>query len=346
MVRGRPRKQVIRVPEGDETLLAQMPGLWNHYTHLGTEKSRKSRIASWFSFSEWLRLQLRRKEIEVLDSLYIFIGQDAREANLIAEAYSNALKKKEYAAATINKRISDLQTLVKQARKLGLVNWTLEVQRQKVDRYATAEGPTFEEIKTVLEHNKSFINEETKFSKRLKYNRAIRDRAIFSLHYPLALRPQEVASVRIEDVDLERKTIKVTNAKMRDQPETLSLPEFTIKCIEEWLNIRGRRQGMLFRTASLRYDKKVTSLSERSVKEIIYDMGRAVGIKISPRGLRHTAITEVMKDLSARGLPIEEGLKFSRHKSVDVLLIYRDRIQNRQGEFATNISKDLNDLLA
>src|SRR3989304_2991588 len=57
-----------------------------------------------------------------------------------------------------------------------------------------------------------------------------------------------------------------------------------------------------------------------------------------PTGLRHTAITEACKLAQAKGMGLEEGLDFSRHRDVKVLMVYRDRERNVQGQLATLVA--------
>ena len=63
-----------------------------------------------------------------------------------------------------------------------------------------------------------------------------------------------------------------------------------------------------------------------------------MGIHAAPHGLRHTAITEACKAAQAAGIGLEEVLDFSRHKDVKVLMLYRDRERNVQGQLASLIA--------
>ena len=56
--------------------------------------------------------------------------------------------------------------------------------------------------------------------------------------------------------------------------------------------------------------------------------------------LRHTAITEACKAAQANGIGLEEVLDFSRHsrKSIAILIVYRDREHNVQGQLASLVA--------
>lgn len=59
-----------------------------------------------------------------------------------------------------------------------------------------------------------------------------------------------------------------------------------------------------------------------------------------PHGLRHTAITEACKAAQANGIGLEEVLDFSRdsRKSIAILMVYRDRERNVQGQLASLVA--------
>jgi integrase/recombinase XerC len=69
---------------------------------------------------------------------------------------------------------------------------------------------------------------------------------------------------------------------------------------------------------------------------IIRDLGAAVGVHVWPHGLRHTAITQAID--AANGLIIDLVRQFSRHRSLNTLLIYRDELENKQGAPAEWVS--------
>ena len=56
---------------------------------------------------------------------------------------------------------------------------------------------------------------------------------------------------------------------------------------------------------------------------------------------RHLAITTALEQAAERGIPIEEVLAFSGHakSSVAILLRYRDRLGDRQGEIAGLVAR-------
>lgn len=73
---------------------------------------------------------------------------------------------------------------------------------------------------------------------------------------------------------------------------------------------------------------------------MLRDLGRDAGLKVRPHGLRHTAITEACKAAQANGIGLEEVLDSSRHsrKSIAILMVYRDRERNVQGQLTSLVS--------
>ena len=344
-VQGRPRKYHVRMPQTDEPLFLQMGALWNHYINTGAENSGKTRERNWGYFQDWLRRQLRLRKLDLIDSLYAFVAQAPRDANLLVDDYKKFMfKKRKLSPKTVNSRISDLATLIKTARRLGLCTWRLEVTRLRVQRYGNVTGPRVEDLYTVLAHlNQTISGNGKKKGNRYWINKAIRDKAIFSLYYPLGLRPHEIYPLKVSAIDVKNKQLTI-RGKARDEAEVISIPDATMRALTAWLDVRGRREGVLFREAAYRYDKATKALSEKYVSELIIKLGEEIGIPMTPRGLRHTAITEVLKVAQKMGYPIEDCLKFSRHKSIEVILAYRDRIENRQGEFANAIGEPMLDM--
>ena len=166
--------------------------------------------------------------------------------------------------------------------------------------------------------------------------KAMRDRAILRLLYDLGLRRAEVAHLDREDVDLEAGRLDVLG-KGRREKDTLTLPEPTRATLRHWLEVRGDAAGPLFHNFD-RAGKGSGRLSPRAINYLVTGLGRKVGVKVTPHGLRHTAITEAVKSAQANGIGLEEVRDFSRHADVKTLMIYRDRERNVQGQLAAMVA--------
>lgn len=123
-------------------------------------------------------------------------------------------------------------------------------------------------------------------------------------------------------------------AKGKTDKQQLTLPEPTKQALNDWMQIRGGESGALF--PNLDRAKKGRRLTGVSIYRIVRALGEENGIKTRPHGIRHTAITEACKVAAENGIGLEEVLDFSRHSrsSVAILMVYRDRERNIQGQMA------------
>ncbi|HEV2692327.1 MAG TPA: tyrosine-type recombinase/integrase [Verrucomicrobiae bacterium] len=254
------------------------------------------------------------------------LSQGHGKANLLLLEYRTSLTARGLQSATINRRLAAVRSLAKLAKTLGLVAWSLDIQNVRTEAYRDTKGPGKSGFRSML---------QTLTTKRT--SKTVRDTAILRLLYDLALRTGETVALNVEDVELERGMIHVLG-KGRTDKQQLTLPEPTKAALDAWMKIRGSEPGALF--SNLDRAKKGCRLTGVSVYRIIRALGEKNGIKTRPHGIRHTAITEACKVAAENGIGLEEVLDFSRHSrsSVAVLMIYRDRERNIQGQLASSIA--------
>jgi integrase/recombinase XerC len=257
-----------------------------------------------------------------------FIGQSPGNANRLALSYRNALVERGLAPSTINRRLAAIRSLVKLARTLGVVTWSIEIPNLKNETYRDTRGPGRAAFLQMLGAVSN--------SKRAK---DIRDVAILRLLYDLALRASELTQIEFGDLDFANKTIAILG-KGKVQKAVLSLPELTVAAIQNWINVRapGVETDPLF----VNFDRarKGERLTRVGLYQLIRRLGeKAAQVKTRPHGIRHTSISEACKIAQVQGLGLEEVLDHSRHASVTTLMIYRDRDRNVQGKIASWISE-------
>ncbi|MHC4091581.1 MAG: tyrosine-type recombinase/integrase [Planctomycetota bacterium] len=245
-------------------------------------------------------------------------------ANTLALGYRSHLVERGLAAATINRRLASLRSLVKLARTLGMVPWTLEVANVRTEPYRDTRGPGRGGVRALLEEL------ETRQDPK-----AIRDRTIVRLLFDLGLRRGEVVSLDVEHVDLEAGTLAVLG-KGRDTRVKLTLPEPTTQTLQAWLQARGAEPGPLFTN----FDRagKGNRLTGRSLHRIVWTLGRRVGLDVRPHGVRHAAITEAL-DLT--GGNVRSVQRFARHRDVRVLNLYDDNRTDLGGQVARLVAGQL-----
>ena len=161
-------------------------------------------------------------ETDTLDEAAgLLLGRGHGEANGVALAYKSALVDRGLSPASINRRLAALRSLVKLARTLGMVPWTLEVSNVRAQPYRDTKGPGREGFVLMLDA----------LAKR-EGNKAIRDRAIVHLLFDLALRRAEVCSLDLADVDIEGGAVAVMG-KGKTERIRLTLPPETTGALAE-----------------------------------------------------------------------------------------------------------------
>jgi len=250
------------------------------------------------------------------------IGSDHGAANGVALAYKAHLIERGLQPATVNRRLAALRSIVKLARTLGLVAWTLEVEGMKLQAYRDTRGPGREAVSRMI----------GTASKR-QDPKGARDSAIVRLMADMALRRGEVTGLDISDVDLQAGTVAILG-KARTQKEALTLPEPTRAAISAWITARGTEEGPLF----INFDRagKGKRLTGFSVARIVERLAERAGTTARPHGLRHTAITEALDAFKG---DIRAVQRFSRHRDLRTLSVYDDNRRDMGGEVAKVVAE-------
>lgn len=267
-------------------------------------------------FAKYLDLPSTDEGINKAASL--LFSKEHGEANYLVLNYKNYMVEKGEAANTINGRLRTIRSMVKLARTLGLVNWTLDIENVKSKPYRDTKGPGlfgYRNIKEVAENRND--------------SKGIRDVAIMRLLYDLALRRGEVAAIDLNDINFENRILTITG-KGRNEPEKRTLPEPTIKAIKSWVNIRGIQEGALFTNLD-RAKKGDGRLTGTAIYYIVRGYGKKVDLTVRPHGLRHAAITEALRITNGNYQMVQA---FSRHADPRTLKIYDDNLQDLGGKVA------------
>lgn len=254
------------------------------------------------------------------------LASDPGPANETALEYRHELQERKLSPATVNLRLAALRSLVKLARKLGMVTWALEVDNMPVEAYRDTAGPGLAGVIAIFRAVKG------------RTPKAKRDRAILRMFYDLGLRRAEVVGLDVTDLHFngEGATVEVIG-KGKMQSRKFSLPAATRAALELWLKVHPTGTGALFRNFDPAH-KGDGRLTADGVYLLVRTYGAAAGVTVRPHGLRHTSITEAVKAATAAGIGLDEVLQFSRHKNLKTLMIYRDRERNVHGQLAELVS--------
>lgn len=241
------------------------------------------------------------------------------DANAAALGYKTNMVERGLQASTINRRLAALRSLVKLARTLGLVLWSLEVQNLKVEPDRDLRGPARSTLKKVL-HDLS----------QRGGDKALRDLAILRLLHDLGLRRGEVVSLDLVHVALDAGTVSV-RGKGRTSRVSLTLPDETKLVLKAWIASRGAAPGPLFTN----FDR--AGKGARLTGTSVYRLTKGLGLG-RPHGVRHLAITEALDLL---GGDVRKVQRFSRHRDLRVLNVYDDNRQDLAGEVARAVASNM-----
>lgn len=257
----------------------------------------------------------------------LLVAGSAGQANALALGYKAHLTDRGLAPATIARRLAALRSVVKLARTLGRVAWTIDVGSPRAEAYRDTRGPGLEGWRGMIAAART----------QATTPKGKRDLALIRLMHDLGLRRGEVVTLDLADVDLEAGTVAVVGkGKSERVPVTLNTP--TAAALADWIAARGAWPGALF----VRLDRaahRPTRLDAGNVARVAKDLGRRAGVArgTNPHGLRHQGITRAL-DLA--GGDVRKVRRFSRHAKLETLLRYDDNRRDEAGAIAHLLGED------
>jgi integrase/recombinase XerD len=166
--------------------------------------------------------------------------------------------------------------------------------------------------------------------------RGCRNSAIILFLLDAGVRATECISIRLEDVDWERRRVFVRHAKGQKQ-RWVGIGEVAVSALRDYVErFRGEREGMLFLSS---YGEGLTT--GNSLRIILRRIGDAVGLqKVHPHRFRHTFATWAIQS-GAREIDVQMLLghsdltmtqRYSRRRRAEELLTEpHGRISRRFG---------------
>jgi len=172
-----------------------------------------------------------------------------------------------------------------------------------------------------LKQSKDFIEIEDADLKGL------RDRAIFELFFATGARISEIASIRIRDVDIDKKQIKVVGKGSYER--FVFLTNDASKYLKKYLSNRKD----LSDDSPLFMNLKGGKLTERGIFHIIKKRSEECGLGsyVTPHVFRHTFATEIMNN----GADIKTVQDLLGHKSITATQIYTHTTKRRLKDIYT-----------
>lgn len=152
----------------------------------------------------------------------------------------------------------------------------------------------------------------------LKTEVGLRDYAITRCLFDLALRPLEVAKIRLEDIDWREGTIRIVGNKSR-RDDALPLTTELGKALATYLReVRGHSAARnIFLHLRAPFGQPI---ARQTVSGVVRRAARRVGIQraIGARTLRQTAATRMLR----HGASIKEVADVLRHRDLDTAALY------------------------
>jgi integrase/recombinase XerC len=274
-------------------------------------------------FAEWLGAPSADAAVEV------FLSSGQAGANRIALAYRASLIERGLASATIARRLAALRSMVKVARLIGRVAWTLDVEGLRVEPRRDMRGPDLVDVRLLW-----------RAAARGDGPRERRDRCVIALLFDLGLRRGELAALDWADVEPGPAGPAAVwiRGKGRSERQRLTLPVPTAAALAAWIEARGDRPGPLVHRLD---GAEPGRLSGESIRRVVRRLGMAAGLArpLRPHGLRHSAATAALDS----GRDVREVRKFTRHRSLEMVLRYDDQRRDVAGEIAQDLADRRNE---
>ena len=229
----------------------------------------------------------------------------------VMRKYIVYLKKSDYSARSISRKISTVRSFFKFCLREGIikVNPTINLITPKIDKKL----PYFLYLQEVNKLIETPL-ENTIFG--------IRDRAILELLYGTGIRVGELVNLNICNIDLYEKTIIVFGKGSKERILPLGNP--SIRAIQEYLTSRNLSEKKIFVNKNdleaLFLNRLGGRLTTRSIRRIIIKYMKMAGLnkKISPHVLRHSFATHLL----GGGADLRSVQELLGHKSLSTTQIY------------------------
>jgi len=247
-------------------------------------------------------------------SLFVsFVKNDGLHRNSFLNFKRTLASRTDFSVSTKNKYLTTARIFLKELNRLGYLPVDIT---QNIKSFAQIKKHKLDGLSRVeIEKLSQLIRElpPTPQNERLK--------ALFCLLALQGLRQIEIIRLDVEDLDLVNKTAMV-RGKGRDDKEMLYLSPETAKVLKQYITANKVGSGALFRSLSNRKSERMTTMTVRREMKAVFEK---LGIKKTVHGYRHFFITTLLGSLDVRDVR-----KFSRHKSLEMLIVYDDETDTKE----------------
>lgn len=231
-------------------------------------------------------------------------------------AVRGALKKK-FAPATAKKMLCALRRTLKEAYKLGLMDFEDYVRATDLESIDTP--PTKRRGRALSEEEIAALMDVCFQSKQSLID--IRDAALIAILRGGGLRRNEVVRLKIKDFDADTGALEIYKGK-RGSYRTVYLPDDAIGMVCDWLDVRSRKPGPLLCHVRKGGIIELRPLCADSILKILNRRAEKAGVdNFSPHDFRRTFCS----DLLDAGVDIATVQKLAGHSSPAVTSKYDRR---------------------
>lgn len=251
-----------------------------------------------------------RKDYQYRIGLFFeFLKDHPINVNTYLEYKRFLSERDDYKASTKMKYLATAKVFLNELHRRGIIpiDITKNIKGFRQNKKHTAEGFSQSEVDKIVEYLNNI--EETE--------RVIRLKAIFCLLTLQGLRQVEVVRLDIKDINLNQR-IAFVKGKGADDKELIHLHPETIKALKKHIKVNRIGSGALFKGFSNRSKGAITT---RTVKYEFEEILNELDIDKTVHGFRHYYITTLLQKFDVRDVR-----KFSRHKSLEMLIVYDDEI--------------------
>ena len=232
--------------------------------------------------------------------------------NSILLAYKKYLKNNVHiSVSTKNKYLTVAKIYLKELHRLGYLATDITVN--------------IKNFRQSKKHKRLGLNEEeiNKLLSNLSDDQDYRLRTILALLILQGLRQIEIVRLNVNDIDFDSKTMMI-HGKGRDDYELIDLHPHTVEVLNKYLLSTKKKSGPLFTSDS--NNSKNKRLTTRSIRQIVKKFMIKNDVQKFVHGFRHFFTTKLIAELDDL-LIVQE---FTRHKSLEMLQIYNDRIRKQE----------------
>ena len=144
----------------------------------------------------------------------------------------------------------------------------------------------------------------------------VRDLAMIEVLYATGIRVSELCGLDLRSIDEARNTLQVMGKGIKERVVPIGIP--ALNALRDYLRIArpelvGEKSG-----SAVFLGSRGNRIDQRTVREVVYQAMGAVGSKMGPHGLRHTAATHLLEG----GADLRTVQEILGHSSLATTQIY------------------------